>query len=286
MSEQPGCLPNLLVIGAMNAGTTSFYHYLRFHPDIRMSTPKELQFFGDGWNWERGLDWYASHFDPSFAVNGEVSPLYSTLTEHPEIPERVGRLLPDVRLIYLVRDPIERMISQWVTWRSSDREPRSLEASLLDEREDNLYVARSRYWMQLSRYLDHVDPSRILVIQSERLADDRGATLERAFSFLGVAPDFRTARFAIRRHGTGRKRRKTALGRRLEASRLVATLRRLPAHVRWPIEDLLFLPVSRRIPRPVLNAGPRRELSDRLRDDVDRLRGFSGLDLGDWRLDR
>lgn len=275
----------MLVIGAMNAGTTSLYHYLRFHPEIHMATPKELTFFGDGWNWERGIEWYASHFDPSFAVNGEASPLYSTLTEHPEIPERIGRLLPDVKLIYLVRDPIERMISQWVTWRSADREDRSLEDALLDGGEDNLYVARSRYWMQLSRYLDHVDPSHMLVVQSERLADDRLATLERVFSFLGVDPGFRTPRFAIRRHGTGRKRRKTEPGRRLDRSRFMTTLRRVPARVRWPLEDLLFLPVSRPIPRPVLGAGPRRELSARLRDDVERLRAFSGLGLTDWRLD-
>ncbi|MDX1394802.1 MAG: sulfotransferase domain-containing protein, partial [Gemmatimonadota bacterium] len=124
MPEREGCLPNLLVIGAMNAGTTSLYHYLRLHPEIHMSTPKELTFFADEWNWPRGLDWYASHFDPSFAVNGEASPLYTTYPECPEIAERIGRNLPDVKLLYLVRDPIARMISQYVTWTSSSRENR------------------------------------------------------------------------------------------------------------------------------------------------------------------
>ena len=281
MAERRGCLPNLLVIGAMNAGTTSLYHYLRFHPEIHMSTPKELLFFGDGWNWERGLDWYASHFDPSFAVNGEASPLYTTFPENPEIPERIARLVPRAKLIYLVRDPIERMISQWVTWRSSDREDRSLEEALLDE-DRNLYVARSRYWTQISRYLDHFGASRILIVQSERLADDRLATLKRVFSFLGVDPEFETARFAIRRHGTGRKRRKTAAGRRLDRSRLVSVLRRVPARLRWPIEDLLFHPVSRPIARPTLGSGPRRELAALLSDEVARLRAFSGLELADW----
>jgi hypothetical protein len=285
LAEHRGCLPNLLVLGAVNAGTTSLYHYLRFHPEIHMSTPKELRFFADDWNWGRGVDWYASHFDPSYAVNGEVSPLYTTFPESPELMQRIGRLVPDAKLIYLVRDPIERMISHYVMWLSAHREDRTVEPALLDEGR-NLYLATSRYWMQISRYLEYFDPARILIVQSERLRHDRLATLRRIFRFLGVAPDFKTVRFRIKRHSTRRKRRKTRLGRWLAGSRLVREFRRVPAHIRWPIEDLLFYPVSRRIPRPIVGEAVRAELGARLEDDIAQLRAFFALDLADWSVGR
>ncbi|MDX1396535.1 MAG: sulfotransferase domain-containing protein, partial [Gemmatimonadota bacterium] len=174
-----------------------------------------------------------------------------------------------------------RMISQYVTWTSSSRENRPIETALLDE-EENLYVARSRYWMQLSRYLEYFDRERILVVQSERLLHDRLETLREIFRFLGVSPDFSAIRFAVRRHGTSRKRRKTDLGLRLDGSRFMKALRRVPNRYRWPVEDALFYPVSRRIARPAISVAARAHLIERLREDVSRLRESWPQELDGW----
>src|SRR4051812_23135116 len=103
-------LPNLLVIGAAKAGTTSLWHYLDAHPSVFMAPAKELHFFDLDENWNRGIPWYAEHFagSESSPVVGEATPGYTRYPHRPHAAARAAATVPDARLIYLVRDPIER----------------------------------------------------------------------------------------------------------------------------------------------------------------------------------
>src|SRR5947209_1159841 len=113
-------LPDFLIIGAQKAGTTSLYRYLAAHPDIVASTRKEVHFFDI--NFWRGEWWYRSLFPlrrrlqrrPPLrnrpAITGEASPYYLF---HPFAPERAAQLLPDAKLIVLLRDPVERAWSHY-----------------------------------------------------------------------------------------------------------------------------------------------------------------------------
>jgi hypothetical protein len=107
-----GALPNLIVVGAQKCGTSGLHFYLGHHPEIAMSSPKELNFFVVERNWSRGLDWYRGHFDPEAAVRGESSPNYTTYPHHLGIPERMHEAVPGAKLIFLVRDPLERFLAQ------------------------------------------------------------------------------------------------------------------------------------------------------------------------------
>src|SRR5207244_732601 len=108
-------LPNFLMIGSMKAGTTSLYEYLRTHPQVFMSERKELDYFTTGI--DRGLDrdWYEGCFERADGARavGEASTGYTKFPTHRDVAARVAALLPDVRLIYMIRNPIERMRSQW-----------------------------------------------------------------------------------------------------------------------------------------------------------------------------
>jgi hypothetical protein len=195
-----GTWPNLIVIGAMKCGTTALHDHLDRHPHVAMSRPKELNFFFgrsaaanehlDGWsphgNRWRGPDWYRAHFDPSAPVRGESSPGY-TSPDHPEVPEEIARVVSDARLVYLVRDPIERAASQWHHHRRDGDERRPLEAALLDP--DSHYLQRSRYFERLLPYLGHFPVERIHVAVMEELVADPHATLRQLFRFLDVDPD-------------------------------------------------------------------------------------------------
>src|SRR5439155_16795665 len=173
-------LPTFLVIGAPKAGTTRLYHYLASHPQIFVSDPKERRFFIEQINWNKGLGWYEAQFagaDGAIARD-ELTPEYALHPMYPGVAERIARVLPDARLVYLVRDPIERMRSQY-RHRVLDRlEQRPIEAAL---REDPQYLDGSRYAFQLEQYTPWFDRSRLLVIQSERLRDDRRAALRRIY---------------------------------------------------------------------------------------------------------
>ena len=194
-----GALPTLVVIGAMKCGTTSLHGYLDAHPEIAMSEPKELNFFmgpevvddtHDGWtrgNWHRGTAWYAAQFDPACPVRGEASPGY-TSPSHPEAAARMAAVLPHARLVYAVRDPVRRAVSQYGHHRRDGTESRPLAEALLDPASQ--YVARGRYLERLAPFLDTgAFDGRISVVAQEELEADLPGTMRRLFTDLDVDPD-------------------------------------------------------------------------------------------------
>ena len=176
-------LPTLVVLGAMKAGTTAVHGLIDAHPQVQMSRPKELNFFSE--NWDRGTAWYSAHFDEQAVARGESSPGY-TSPSYPRVAERMARLLPDVRLVYLVRHPFERAMSQYAHHRRDGDERRPVEEALLDP--DSQYVARSRYFERLRPFLDHFDDRQLLVVVQERLLRQRAAEMTAVFSHFGVDP--------------------------------------------------------------------------------------------------
>lgn len=189
-----GALPNLIVIGAMKCGTTALHDLLDRHPQVAMSEPKELNFFfgpdhaAPSWtagNWPHGLDWYAGHFDPTSVVRGESSPGY-TSPDHPGVAARIAGILPDARLVCLVRDPLVRAISQYDHHRAEGAERRPLRAALTDPHSQ--YVARGRYHALLEPFVAHFPREQLMVIAQEDLRADPTATVRRIVAFAGADP--------------------------------------------------------------------------------------------------
>jgi hypothetical protein len=178
-----------VVIGAMKAGTVSLRHYLDGHPDVFIGhggTLGEPNFFIAEDNWPRGQGWYESLFDGAgrVAAIGECSPCYTWAHVYRGVPERMAQIVPEVRLIYVVRDPIARMQSMYMHQVSAGRERRRAEVALLDDR----YLGPSRYGFQLAAFLDHFDRSQVLVIASEVLRDRPREALTAVFDHLAVDP--------------------------------------------------------------------------------------------------
>lgn len=173
-------LPDFIIIGAQKAGTASLYNYLVQHPQVRRAARKEVHFFDR--KWHQGERWYRAFF-PTTAqmtarpkgvrpVTGEASPYYLF---HPAVPARVHALLPGVRLIALLRDPIDRAYSQYNFYVAKGYERRSFAEALAAERRDEVvagiteqtvearrangryrypfYLARGMYAEQLQRWL-------------------------------------------------------------------------------------------------------------------------------------
>jgi Sulfotransferase domain len=197
-----GALPNLVLIGAMKCGTSALHAFLDLHPQIAMSQPKELNFFfgpdtGNGqsaaqrgWgagNWSHGLAWYASHFPADSPVRGESSPGY-TSPNHPGVAERMAATIPGARLIYLVRDPIARAVSQYHHHRVEGTERRPIAEALLDPASQ--YISRGRYHERLQPFLARYPRERILVLAQEDLRHRPAPTLRRVFGFAGADDTF------------------------------------------------------------------------------------------------
>jgi sulfotransferase family protein len=272
-------LPNFLIIGAAKGGTTSLYEYLRAHPQVFMSTPKELRFFTVEHEWDRGLDWYEAQFadaGDALAV-GEASVAYSRAPHYDGVPERIAKVLPDVRLVYVLRDPIERMRAQYQQHVLAGREHRPIESALL---EDSYNLDTSRYAMQIERYLEHVPWDRLLTITSEDLRERRAATLRAVHRFIGVREDWRPPNLD-EEFNTWRETR--------TVRPVDEKLRKLPGY--RGIAQLLPMPVKRlkhwlttkgMQPEPEVSIGLRCRLEGQLRDDVRRLYAYMQPGFDGW----
>jgi hypothetical protein len=182
-------VPNFFIIGAHKAGTTSLYNYLRAHPQVFMPDDKEPVHLTR-----------PDFEDP--AVRREYLALFDAAGDAPAIgeactrkawfplfvgaPERIARLAPQARIIYLLRDPMERMRSQYVDAVASGREPRDMTAALLFGAG---YGYPSRYALQIDQYLRVLDREQILLVTSDDLRNDRASTLTTVYRFLGVSAD-------------------------------------------------------------------------------------------------
>jgi hypothetical protein len=274
-------LPNLIILGAQKCGTSGLHYYLGLHPEISMSNPKELNFFIAERNWGRGLDWYSRHFDPNARCRGEASPNYTAFPQHMGVPERMAEVVPDARLIYIVRDPLDRIAAHYVHNFAKRREKGDLRATLLHP--NTSYVARSKYFTQLQRFLEFYDRRQVLVIENCDLRDDRAATLRRVFEFAGVDAGFEHPKFEQVRHSTSRKKRATKMGMRVQKLSRSRFGRRIPRRA-WLALDMA-LPLSKAISKPTtgeLREALGDEVTEVLHEDAERLREFTGRDLANW----
>jgi len=279
-----GSLPNLIVIGGLKCGTTSLHHYLNLHPEIDMSRPKELNFFVTELNLPLGREWYASHFDPSARVRGESSPHYTNRPSFGGVPRRMRELLgPDVRLIYVVRNPIDRMLSHYLHNLGGGYEDRSLVDALSDP--ESSYVARSRYFFQAEPYLEEFGAESLSIVGREELKEDRPGTMHRAFEFLGVDPNFTSEQFEREWETgvakTGSRFRLMDRAVRLPGLRAIdRNFDRLPESLRWLAERVVHDPDRGEVPKPELPDSLRRELEELFREDTARLEELAGRSFG------
>lgn len=275
-------LPTFLIVGAAKSGTTSLWQYVRRHPQVFVPDVKEPGFFVEEIGWRYGVPWYERLFaDAGEAVAlGEASPVYTMYPVLAGVPERIASVVPDVRLVYLMRDPVERMRSGYVHRLETGEERQPIKRALLF---DATYVNLSRYALQLERYFDWFPRSQFLLLTTEDLRERRQATMRRLFSFIGVDPD-------VDIDVSGEYNR----GAEKRAQRSVGPLAKLlPRSVR---ANPSVRPLLLRLARHRLNTRPiaaadvtidddlRRRLADLVRPDVERLKAWMDPPFDGWGL--
>jgi Sulfotransferase domain len=267
-------LPTFLVIGTMKGGTTSLFRYLGAHPEVSVSPYKELEFFSSNENWCRGIEWYAEQFGDvgDARAVGECSTGYTKYPGFTEVPARIASVIPNCRLVYVIRDPVERIRSQFEHAVLAGVERRSAETVVLT---DPQYVDISRYAVQIERYLDHFAAEQILVLDSADLRLRRRQTMRRIFGFLGVDAEWWGPEVEVEHYVSARRAALHPSIRRVANMPGIRSLKRLtPVDVRRRLGQRV---VSAR-PRPgtsdavVLSPVVRQELALRLHDDVEHLR--------------
>lgn len=279
-------LPNFLIIGAQKSGTTSLFRYLETHPQVFGPHRKELDFFvEENGEWARGVSWYERQFDgagDAIAI-GEASPSYTKFPSYAGVPARIKSVLPDVRLIYIMRDPIERMRSNYLHGLAEGVEHRPIGEALLH---DSRYIDGTRYAMQLHRYGEHFDRSQFLLLTTEALNARPAETMARVLDFLGVDSSLRLHDLGVRHNAGSLKRRAPRAGWRALGSFLIThprAARAVPRRVSWLQERAL----TTRAVRPdelMLTEDLRARLTDLIRYDVERLVPWMDAGFDGWGL--
>lgn len=219
-------LPAALIIGAQRSGTTSLFRYLTEHPVVLRPLGKESHYFD--LHYGRGVRWYRGRFPFSYrlrsgAMTLDASPYYLL---HPLAPQRAAQLLPGVKLLAILRNPVERAFSHYQKAVREGREALSFadaidrEAERLAGEEERLrsepnyysfnhhccsYTLRGRYVDQLRRWVEHFPRERLMVVQSERMFREPAAVTAEVHQFLGLRPHLlkRYTEFYRGNHGRG-----------------------------------------------------------------------------------
>ncbi len=291
---------DFIVIGAQKAGTTALWHYLKGHPDLYLAPDKEAAFFTDSYLYERGFPAYMKEYFPDASGDvlvGKITPPYMVGADDVPIPVVVDRIydtIPEVKLVALLRDPIERATSHY---RMSQRrgiedrsfsqaieallEPTALEHARAHPTETNSYVTAGEYGRILSAYRRRFGPEQILIAYSSDLRDRPKQVLRDLLQFVGADPNWEGLENVGGTYFEGGSRRRVSV----EAERSLVN------HLRNQIYPLI--PADRRnlaarsfgfffeswnvVPddqRPTIEHNVRKRLEDHFADDAELIRNL------------
>lgn len=192
-------LVDFVVGGAQKSGTTALFHYLRQHPSVGVGRSKELHFFDRDWHFHSAQ----VNYDPLHArfeheslqkTAGDFTPIYLF---DPKVAGRIHVYNPNMKFIFLLRDPVARAYSQWVMEHEKGKETRGFVAALIHELKSRRrqpyhpvrsFLARGIYSQQLRRYFDLFPKNNILTLRHNDLLASPRSTLLRIYEFLEIEP--------------------------------------------------------------------------------------------------
>jgi hypothetical protein len=274
-------LPNFLIIGAARSGTTALYYGLREHPQVFMPAKKELNFFTS--NWKHGLEWYGDFFQSQTGqpAIGEASPGY-TFNYASVVVQRIAEVIPEAKLIYMVRHPAERAYSHYLHYRYTlQKETRPFSDAI---KQDESYLSGSSYYQWIMRYHTHLEQKQMLILLFEEFEINPQACFQQIFEFLGVDPTFipHSASRKINVNYDPRNKTLQSVFKRLAKSKgryIVDTL--LPASSRSFIRNLIDRSVGTHS-LPEMTPEIRTYLLQYFQEDTQRLAAYLGRDLSPW----
>lgn len=257
---------NFFIVGAMKSGTTSLHHLLSSHPNICMSN-KGLEYFNQ--NFEKGIDWYIKQFRKKVKYFGEATPNYSKFHVWSATAANIYNSFPDSKIIYIVRDPIDRIISHLHHDLYRDRiYVKDIDKEVLSSQN---YLLTSSYYYQISKFLEYFDRKSILILPFELLRDKPQDFINNVMMFLDLpnyslqgSPKFYASetRYLIKWFDFAKKI--------------------FPAKIRR-FYFLFFYLLNIKLPKPKLSESTVKVLREKLKPDVERLKTHCSYEFSEWK---
>lgn len=247
--------PDFMIVGAMKCATSTLHEQLALQPGFYLSEPKEPNFFSNDEEYARGLDWYAGLFAgaPEGALRGESSTHYTKLPTYPRTLERLRAYLPDgLKLVYIMRHPVDRLVSQYIHEWSMNFTSAPIEQAIVELPEMAEY---SRYSYQLQPFLEAYGRENVLPVFFERLLGEPQAELERVCQFLGYTEQPQWQEELAAQNTAGDRWKRTPLTEFMATNPVATVLRRalVPKAWRNRVRQALTLQAKPELP-PALRA--------------------------------
>jgi hypothetical protein len=296
-------MPSFIVIGAGRSGTTSLYYYLKQHPQISMSSVKETNYFA----YDPGIQQQFLHPEktdfpvtdlntyqklflvhPHTVATGEASPIYLW---HPSAPLNISKLIPDVKLIAILRNPVERACSAFMHYVSIGMEKRKFEQAILEESQHKIngqwplgtmtYVGLGFYFQQLTRYLNFFSHEQMRIFLYDDFQADPVQAMKNIFLFIGVresfVPDMRE------RYNASGKPKNKFIHFILQPREFTKKFRRhLPKKIHDPVFNLLMRKKNDNLVKSFVDDGIRKKLTEIYCEEVAELAKLLNRDLSHW----
>lgn len=271
-----GRYPDFIIIGAMKCATSTLHDQLAAQPGVFMSDPKEPCYFSDDEIHARGVGWYTNLFTAAAPsdICGESSTHYTKQPTHPDTVQRMADELPEhARFIYIMRHPVDRLVSQYMhEWTQ-----RTIGVSLDDAVDQYpMLMNYSRYAMQLEPYLEAFGRDRILPVFFERLTKSPQTALTEVGCFIGLSAAPVWQHDLHQRNASADRLRASPWRDAVANFPGVTTLRRtlVPQRLRDWVKSWWTMSA-----RPTLSPDTRRWLEDRFDQDLQQLGEWLGLNL-------
>jgi len=272
----PTRLPDLIIIGAMKCATSTLHEQLARRRAFFMSEPKEPNFFNDEALYQGHMDWYAGLFSAAATgqICGESSTHYTKLPTYQNTARRIRQTVPHAKLVYVMRHPIDRLVSHFIHAWTEGESPRDISDAVIENEE---YVAYSCYARQLEPFLQEFDKAQILPVFFEHLVSHQLTELERIARFAGDTSDepFQWHEEVQQTNVSSDRMRKSAirdkvlsnpLGRRIKDAIPESVRSKIKSH--WQMQK-----------RPTLEGEAQTMVREVLTADLNKLSGLLGLKL-------
>jgi hypothetical protein len=284
---------NFMCVGAQKSGTTSLHDILKQHPDVYLPRVKETHFFDDKKNYEHGLNWYFTTFYSEYSgekVCGECTPEYMFFSD---IPQKLYTDLgPDLKLIFLLRDPVSRAVSHYQMSKKRTFETLTFNEAILQEvsriEEDYFhkihfsYLSRGFYSEQIKRFLEFFPIENMLFLRFEEdFVKNRKRTMDEVCSFLGI--DGSELNVEMKSHVGKQPRYKWMPKFIYKPKAMRELLSFLPFPIRRSIIKLGYnAALKEKNPNPI-PASLRSRLMDRYKSEIADLEALIEKDLSSWK---
>ncbi len=275
--------PNFLVVGAMKCATSTVIDFLEHHSQVYVKPFSEPNFFNEDENWEKGSEWYDQFFqsEKAFKICGEGTNNYSNIERYPNTIDRILSYCPDVKILYTVRNPIDRMTSAWIQNRIDipDEVPSSLSDAI--ESMPEVFLDQSLYWKQLSEYRKHFKDSNIWVGFLEDLKSNPNTFFEEICEFLDI--DKESQEQGLHKNPSSSKKVPNKLYSSVKSIPLVKTLKNaFPRHLRKAVKDKYLSSSTKDI--PVISTSVKSKIIEQLQPDVEQLLTYCNKPKDFWDL--